>query len=251
MPINTDTLSSFTTTPVDVLGVLQSLPKRKASGSDGITTDLLCLCSSGIATSLSVLFSRSFAYRHFPTAWKEALAVPMYKKRKRSQLKNYRPIALLSAVGKVCERLVQLHLQKLLSTYQSDNQWGFRKGDSTSHQLFRLVQTWSDALNSQKVVGVVFFDLAKALDKVWHRGLLAKLEAACLRGGALDWITTYLSNRTQRRRVGNCVSKPAQIFAVVPQRALSALLFTVYVNAILMFIISSQPFRRWHLQLYH
>ena len=84
------------------------------------------------------------------------------KKGNRSLLTNYRPIALLSAVGKVYERLVQVQLQKPLSTCLSDNQSGFRKGDSTSHQLFRLVQTWSDALDSRKLVGVVFFDLAKA-----------------------------------------------------------------------------------------
>ena len=108
IPTNTDTVSAFTTTPVDVVGVLQSLPKRKAPGQDGITTDLLCLCSSGIATSLSVLFNRSFADQHFPTAWKEALVVPVYKKGNRSQLTKYRPIALLSAVGKVCERLIQV-----------------------------------------------------------------------------------------------------------------------------------------------
>ena len=159
--------------------------------------------------------------------------VPVYRKRNRSQLTNYRPIALLSGVGKVCEGLVQVQLQKLLSTYLSDNQSGFRKGDSTSHQLFRLVQTWSDALDSRKLVGVVFFDLAKAFNKVWHRGLLAKLKAAGLRGGALDWITSYLSNRTQRTRVGSCVSNPAQILAGVPQGAnLSPLFFTVYVHDI-------------------
>ena len=57
-----------------------------------------------------------------------------------------------------CERLVHGQLQKLFFTHLSDNQLqsGFRKGDNTSHQLFRLVQTWSDALNSRKLVGVVF-----------------------------------------------------------------------------------------------
>ena len=104
-------------------------------------------------------------------------------------------IALLLAVGrKVCEKLVQVRLQELFYTYLSDNQSGFRKDDSTSHQLFRLVQIWSDTLDLQKLVGVVFFDRAKAFDNIWHRGLLAKLEAAGLRGGPLDRITSYLSN---------------------------------------------------------
>ena len=145
--------------------------------------------------------------------------VPVYKKGNRSQLTNYRPIALLSAVDKVCDRLVQIQLQNLLSTCLSDNQSGFRKGDSTSHQLFHLVQTWSDALDSRKLIGVVFFDLAKAFDKVWHQTLLAKLEVAGLRGCALDWITSYLSNRTQQTRVGSCVSDPAQILSGVSQEA--------------------------------
>ena len=183
---------------------------------------------------------QKFAGQHFPTAWKEALVVPVYKKGNRSQLINYCPIALLSAVGKVCEQLVQVQLQKLLSTYLSDNQSGFRKGDSTSHQLFRLAQTWSDALDSRKLVGVVFFDLAKIFEKVPHRALLAKLEAVGLRGGALHWITSYLSNRTQQTRVGSCVSEPAEILSGVPQGAiLSPLLFTVYANDIFKYSSSS------------
>ena len=56
----------------------------------------------------------------------------------------------------------------------SDHQSGFRKKDGTSFQLLQLVQQWSEAVDDGYYVGVIFFDLKKAFDKVWHDGLLAK-----------------------------------------------------------------------------
>ena len=85
--------------------VLLSLPKKKAPGWDGITTDLLRLCATGIAESLATLFNRSFSDGVFPAAWKLALVTPVFKKGCMARPNNYRPIPLLSVVGKVCEKL--------------------------------------------------------------------------------------------------------------------------------------------------
>ena len=233
LPINEEVFSQLSTTPADVFRVLSSLPRRKAPGMDGVTTHLLKECASGIAVSLSDLFNRSFAEQRFPAAWKDALVVPAFKRGDRSSLTNYRPIALLSSVGKVCERIVYNKLDRFFSTYLSDQQSGFRQQDGTSLQLVRLVQQWSDALNDSQHVGIVFFDLRKAFDRVWHRGLLAKLYASGVRGPAFAWFESYLSGRRQRTRVAEAVSDPESLFAGVPQGAiLSPLLFIIYVNDI-------------------
>ena len=131
------------------------------------------------------------------------------------------------------ERLVFNELYPFLSGLLSDRQSGFRKRDGTSMQLIRLVQTWSAAVDSSNYVATVFFDLKKAFDRVWHRGLLAKLAAAGVSGGALQWITNYLSGRKQRVSVGRDLSAAADLHAGVPQGAiLSPLLFILYINDI-------------------
>ena len=79
-------------------------------------------------------------------------------------------------------------------------------------QLIRLVQQWSEALADSKYVSTVFFDLRKAFDRVWHKGLLVKLEAAEVQGPALSWFASYLSNRQQCTRVANVVSSPSGLY---------------------------------------
>ena len=115
----------------------------------------------------------------------------------------------------------------------SPKQSGFRRKDSTSHQLIRLVQEWSSALDASHLVGVVFFDFKKAFDKVCLPGLIHKLQAAGLRGQSLAWCSHFLTGRYQRVRVGNALSPPEPLRAGVPQGAiLSPLLFSLYVNDI-------------------
>ena len=143
--------------------------------------------------------------------------VPAFKHGDRSLLTNYRPIALLSSVGKVCERIVYNNLYRFLSPFLSDQQSGFRQQDGTTLQLLRLVQQWSDALNDSQHVGIAFFDLRKAFHSMRHKGLIAKLHAAGVRGPALSWFESYLSDRRQRTRVAGAVSAPESLLAGVPQ----------------------------------
>ena len=53
----------------------------------------------------------------FASLWKEAVVVPVFKRGDRSHLNNYRPIALLSSVGKVCDRVVYNKLYKFVSPF--------------------------------------------------------------------------------------------------------------------------------------
>ena len=76
-----------------------------------------------------------------------------------------------------------------------------------------------------------FCDLSKAFDRVWHKGLLFKLETYGISGGLLDWFNSYLCNRTQKVMYKDILSSTSCIKAGVPQGSvLGPLLFLLYVN---------------------
>ena len=227
---------SFThlrTTPCEVFKILSTLQTNKAAGIDHIPASLLRFCARGIACSLTCLFNRSFELAQFPKSWKIALVVPIHKKGSLSDPGNYRPIALLPIVSKIIERLVHDKMSVFLTPWLSNKQSGFRKGDGTVPQLARITQEWSQLIDQSAYVGALFFDLKKAFDRVWHTGLIAKIEAAGIRGSALKWLKSFLSDRQQLTTVNGCTSSPAPVGAGVPQGAiLSPLLFSVYLNDI-------------------
>ena len=96
-------------------------------------------------------------------------------------------------------------------------QSGFVPQDSTVNQLVDIYNTICKALVEGKEVRAVFCDISKAFDRVWHRGLLYKLQAVGISGSLLQWFTDYLANRKQRVVLPGVASNWLFIKAGVPQ----------------------------------
>ena len=113
----------------------------------------------------------------------------------------------------------------------TDHQSGFRPKDSTVNQLAFLYHTFCQAIDSKKEMRIVFCDVSKAFDKVWHEGLLYKLSSIGICGHLLRWFRDYLCKRQQRVLVRGQSSDWGTIEAGVPQGSvLCPLLFLIYVN---------------------
>jgi hypothetical protein len=76
---------------------------------------------------------------------------------------------------------------------------------------------YGKALDEGKEIRVVFCDISKAFDRVWHIGLLKKIESIGIQGPLLSWIKNYLSNRKQRVVINNSNSQWRDIKAGIPR----------------------------------
>ena len=129
-----------------------------------------------------------------------ANVIPIFKKDDRQSKLNYRPVSLLISLSKIMEKIVFTRLYNFLLEIQFLNRFqsGFRPGDSTVNQLILIVHKIYEALESGKEVRMVFLDISKAFDKVWHRGLIYNLELLGVEDPLLKWFKSYLFGRKQR-----------------------------------------------------
>ena len=164
---------------------------------------------------------------------KSALITPVLKKTSldSNELVNYRPISNLSFVSKLLERHIAADLgyyideNTLLDPFQS----AYRPRHSTETALVRIHDDILQALDRKKGVILVLLDLTAAFDTVDHGMLLRQLYSIGIRGSALAWLTSYLSDRTLAIKIGDVVSRHQRLECGVPQGSvLGPLLFTIY-----------------------
>ena len=231
-PVST-TFNMRHTSASEVLTLISKLSPNKATGLDNISCRLLKEAGPIIAFSLACIINKSIDTGLFPSKWKRAKVFPLYKHSDRTSAQNYRPISVLPAISKICERVIYdqlycyLNSNGLLSKHQS----GFRSLHSTVTALLHLTNDWYLNIDNGLTNLVVFLDLAKAFDTVSHDILLKKLELYGLKGVTLEWFSSYLSDRQQQCVVEECVSKPKLIKCGIPQGSiLGPLLFLIYIN---------------------
>ena len=113
-----------------------------------------------------------------PNDWKEARISVIYKKGNKALASNYRPVSLTSVLCKVMERLIRDQLLDHFNKNKlfTNKQYGFIVGRSTSLQLIRVLEEWTDAIDNGQGVDCVYMDYQKAFDTVPHRRLINKLK---------------------------------------------------------------------------
>ena len=215
-----------------VKNLIDGLKERASPGPDGINNRVLKETRDIIAYPLFRLFRKSLDEGIVPRGWKDSIISPIYKKGKKSEPVNYRPVNLTSNVCKLMERVlkrsIEDHLEKKVT---KNSQHGFRPGRSPLTNLVEFGGKITEWVDEGRSVDVVYFDLSKAFDKVCHERLVVKLEAAGVCGLIQKWIREWLSERRQAVRVDGMVSSWTEVKSSTPQgTVLGGTLFTVYID---------------------
>ena len=205
----------------EILSLIRNLNPNKATGSDGISGQMLLLCDNSVVLPLKINFQNSLVSSSYPDMWKLANAIPIFKKGDMQLIKNYRPISLLPICGKYFEKFIFNNLYNYLNTNNliTKHQSGFRPGNSMTNRLLYLVKEIHKAFDDPKSLEVraVFLDISKAFDKVWHDGLLFKLNQNGISGSLVKLFENYLHNRKQRVVLNRSYSDYSSIESGVPQ----------------------------------
>ncbi|GBP82550.1 Probable RNA-directed DNA polymerase from transposon BS [Eumeta japonica] len=150
---------------------IKALKTKKAPGLDGISNKALKCFSLPLMALLVAIFSACFKNCYFPPIWKEAVVIGLSKPGKPRDLPaSYRRISLLSGLGKLFEKTIKTRLSEHLigKGLIINEQFCFRPNHSCPQQVHRLVEHISEGFKKKRKTVALFFDVAKAFDRVWH-----------------------------------------------------------------------------------
>ena len=217
----------------EIDSIISLLKSKKSSGHDNISTEFIKKTKMQLKNPISILVNKSLESGYVPNFIKLAEVIPIFKSKKPELYSNYRPISLLPSIAKILEKVVHKRVYTFLNINNIfyDSQYGFRPKCSTINAITELTSHLLESMdNNQHTVGV-FLDLSKAFDTIHHDTLLNKLQYYGIRGIALEWFRSYLTNRKQYVKYKDIKSDAQDITCRVPQGSvLGPLLFIIYTN---------------------
>ena len=224
----------FSTYPSEIKAIITNL-KDSSPGYDGISAKILKSSINYLLNPLVHVINLSLTQGIFPKELKTAKVLPLYKSQDKMSVTNYRPISILPVFSKIFEKIMYKRLldfikkHKLLYKFQ----FGFRESYGTNLALTFLTDKIMKSLDNNEIVVGLFLDFTKAFDTLNHTVLINKLHKYGIRGNALNWIKSYLSDRNQFVCFNDVKSSKLNIQCGIPQGSLlGSLLFLIYINNI-------------------
>ena len=223
-------------TAADFIAKIRNLRNGSAPGDDGITVGMVKRSMGTLAPILAAITKCVVDLGYFPEVFKSTKVKMLYKKGSRQDMNNYRPIALLSIIGKLIESVLADELVRQLEKdgILDASQHGFRAKNGCHTALISMWKGVTDKIDLTGGCTMVGLDLKKAFDLADHQILLDELAASKVEYRLGEVIKSWLTDRKQHVQVGNTRSIDLPVNASVVQGSrLGPLLWLTYINGLL------------------
>jgi hypothetical protein len=220
---------------VELEELIKGLPRWKSTGPDQVPYEAIQLGGGLLRNHLLRLFQVCLSTSYHPANFKDAILIMVRKSGKSANLPtSWRPLALLSCLGKVLEKIVASRMQEALKESPEllpARQFGSRTtSEALEFMLDKVYSAWAEG----KLVTIMRLDISGAYDNVWRQALLQTLADKGFPPWIVDMIRSFLSDRTASFHLPGIVSERFHLNTGVPQGSpLSPILFLFFAAPLL------------------
>lgn len=214
-----------------IQSILNALQVKKSPGLDQVRNAALKKLPQKVVKDIVNITNDIPKIPYFPQTWKRARITLIHKKGENTTSDSaYRSISLLPSIGKAIERAILTEINDFIydNNILPEEQCGFRAALGTTAQTTRMVSDIIWGFNRQQKSGVLFLDVGKAFDKVWHNGLIVKMIRVEFPNYLIKVIKSFLSNRSFLVHLDGQSSGLRPVQAGVPQGSpLASVLYNI------------------------
>ena len=160
----------------EIQNAMKKMKQGKAPGPDGITLELIMEGGEIILQHLRTLFTQCLKLGRVPKSWKHGQIISIHKKGDKEDIRNYRPISLLSTTYKIFTKVLCNRMKIPLDENQPREQAGFRRNYSTTDHSHTINQLVEKTTEHQIPLCLCFIDFEKAFDTIATSKMLETLE---------------------------------------------------------------------------